>query len=439
MGESAWWDIIWFVLHFLCIVPITVNGYSVNYTYMLLATFSVILSRRIVLPDISTICSIIGFIAIFIASVFRVDSVGNVDRSFLSFVLTLSVFCFVFHKWNISQFQCFKLAVVWAGFVYSLNSISGFFYFGGSQLHFEAKDMIGSQRYGFIYVFAFWVCILEPMVGLVSRWCKHVIALVIFVGIFLTFSRSAVVSVSTSYLFYTIYICVLNYRSKSYRKMGQFVLKTVMIGMAGSIVLSLVFPITIEFYLIRLVELFLDRELLLGNLENSETSEGTRLDIWWHGFNFVVQNPVVGSGYLGIWITGIGGSAHNQYVDTLFRVGFIGFIIYHYYLFIVMQTFCRVGQHGVLVGFVGVLAYGMFHETFKESQGGYLLSVLVAVALQRRRVFGGSVAKGTSAPLITPIRDTSKTSITKRNLNRPGWPDGRCSLSRRPFSVQLKW
>jgi len=104
----------------------------------------------------------------------------------------------------------------------------------------------------------------------------------------------------------------------------------------------------------------------------------------------VLSSPLFGSGFLGIWIIlddGIG-SAHGQYNDVLFRTGFIGLALYLY----VLQ---RLGSYlykadiGLFIGFIGVLAFGLFHETFKVSHGAFILAFLIgmwATELRRKKI-----------------------------------------------------
>ena len=105
---------------------------------------------------------------------------------------------------------------------------------------------------------------------------------------------------------------------------------------------------------------------------------------------YVLSSPLFGSGFLGIWIIlddGIG-SAHGQYNDVLFRTGFIGLALYLY----VLQ---RLGSYlykadiGLFIGFIGVLAFGLFHETFKVSHGAFILAFLIgmwATELRRKAI-----------------------------------------------------
>jgi O-antigen ligase len=100
---------------------------------------------------------------------------------------------------------------------------------------------------------------------------------------------------------------------------------------------------------------------------------------------FVLQNPLTGSGYLGSWIMidSLSGSAHNQYLDVFFRTGIIGFCCYLWLLYRLLR-FLKFNEPSLFWGFVGVLIYGLFHETFKLSQGAFILSFLLGMMVQKR-------------------------------------------------------
>jgi O-antigen ligase len=89
---------------------------------------------------------------------------------------------------------------------------------------------------------------------------------------------------------------------------------------------------------------------------------------------------LTGSVYLGTWASKSvnAGSAHSQYMDILFRTGFLGFFLYMY---LICKTFLflRKEDKGLFLGIFGVLVYGLFHETFKESHGAFVLAFVVGM------------------------------------------------------------
>ena len=103
---------------------------------------------------------------------------------------------------------------------------------------------------------------------------------------------------------------------------------------------------------------------------------------------FVAYNPFTGSGFLGCWIIEIdlphnpyktlNCSAHNQYADVLFRTGLFGFGFYIYLLLRVLK-YLRTTNRDLFFGLVGILIYGVVHETFKLSHGGSILTFLIGM------------------------------------------------------------
>jgi len=59
------------------------------------------------------------------------------------------------------------------------------------------------------------------------------------------------------------------------------------------------------------------------------------------------------------------------------------------YMFILFKIlgFLYKQDTGVLIGFAGILIYGLFHETFKLSQGAFILTFLLAMYEQRNYLF----------------------------------------------------
>jgi O-antigen ligase len=122
------------------------------------------------------------------------------------------------------------------------------------------------------------------------------------------------------------------------------------------------------------------------DLSNPKSSEGYRIYLILSTLKYAATSPFFGSGFLGIWIIlddGIG-SAHGQYNDMLFRTGFIGLIVYLYFLFR-LGKFLYKSDLSLFIGYSGILVFGLFHETFKLSQGAFLLAFLVGIWAQSLR------------------------------------------------------
>ena len=109
---------------------------------------------------------------------------------------------------------------------------------------------------------------------------------------------------------------------------------------------------------------------------NPKSSEGYRLLIWKKTFDYLLENNLLfhGSGYIGTFIVDnkMKFSAHSQYVDTLFRTGVIGLIITFVIYIKLLLKFYKTNCY-MFSSLIGVLVYGLLHETFKQSQGGFIL------------------------------------------------------------------
>ncbi|MBC7405565.1 MAG: O-antigen ligase family protein [Cytophaga sp.] len=245
-------------------------------------------------------------------------------------------------------------------------------------LGYDAKDVVGSQRFGFVSLAAFALLFFFPVKSRLQKTARIGGMVLLFVGIMLTFSRASIVTLllgSALYFIYALFQWIRRPGLKYFVKGITGVLGT----FAVIILLAYLFPFVFEFFNERIFE----RWFFGGggaDILNPETSEGIRLEILRHILTYVLENPLTGSGYLGPWILTVidAGSAHNQYTDILFRTGFIGFAGYLYLEYRLLR-FLWSQYRDLFWGFIGILIYGFFHETFKESQGAFLLAFLIGM------------------------------------------------------------
>jgi O-antigen ligase len=282
--------------------------------------------------------------------------------------------------------------------------------------------VVGSQRYGFIYLMAFWVLFLAKPRSTVAALLRLSGLFIVLSGIGLTYSRTSIIALGVTLAAYGVWR-LLQAEPWHGWTFSRVVRRLPALGLPV-LAAAAVFPATIQFYGWHLVQFLMEDEADLGN---PISSEGTRVVIWRSILEFVGHNPVTGSGFLGAWTLGIfdggGGSAHNQYFDVLLRVGFIGFAIYVFLLHHIGRYLRR--HHADLFwGFLGVLVYGAFHETFKESHGTFLLAFLIGMSWQTRipsralRSFfrrnhpePGRLLQGTSSADIHPTAGTVARAV----------------------------
>ncbi len=277
--------------------------------------------------------------------------------------------------------RAFKTSIVLISTFYSLVSMINYISFGGDALGFGAKGVVGSQRYGFVYIMAVWILLFNNLYF--KKYNKYFLLAIISCGLLLTFSRSSIIGVIATFIIFFI---------------NQFTIKKNLIRLKDLNKYLSVLPITtliifslyqfaegpIRFFENRLFTFNLDDDVMIYDFSNPEASEGYRVYLLELITDFVLNNPLTGSGFLGVWILfdDKSGSAHNQYLDVLFRTGLIGFLLYLYILFRILK-YLYLAHKDLFWGFLGMLIYGIFHETFKLSQGAFIFSFLLGIFSSR--------------------------------------------------------
>jgi hypothetical protein len=113
----------------------------------------------------------------------------------------------------------------------------------------------------------------------------------------------------------------------------------------------------------------------------AETSGSTRLHVWEKLGDFMLENKkVLGSGFAGpyLFFPEIG-TAHNQYMDVLFRTGPIGLGIYlALWLTLLARSFKYSPELGVAL--LAWFLFGLLHETTKYSYGAFIFFTLLSLS-----------------------------------------------------------
>jgi O-antigen ligase len=308
--------------------------------------------------------------------------------------------------------ESFESAVIIISVLFSLWSIV-VFVAEGQEIGFEAKDLVGSQRFGFIYLVAIWAVYLNPARWMTLVKAKYAILLILIGGLLLTFSRASIAGLVVSAALFVV--------SRQWEWMRQPTLRGIGRALGAAVgaavvvtVLYTYLPLTFTFFGERLFNVVRSAEAVESQLLDPETSVGTRVVILRRIVEFVLRNPVTGTGYLGVWVLPDtpAESAHNQYSDTLLRTGLIGFGAYVYLLWRVVRYLRSEHQH-LFWGIVAVLTYGLFHETFKESQGAFLLAFLLGMTAQGWRERARVRPAPRSTALSYPM-PTSGTTVAAR-------------------------
>ena len=368
--------------------PVSADGVGVNYSFVLLPLFFLLTGRPLRKPPTPLLLLVGLYAMIFvIAALYQYDLHGEGLRRIASFFIFMSLFSYAGMRLDSEHVDAFKAAVVLISLIMSIASVFLFLSLGGGALGFQAKDLVGTQRFGFIYILALWILYFFIPSGWKQRFFRFAGLAVILIGLLMTFSRSSVIALAGTIGLFALGKSLLWVRAPTLKQTVTGI--TAIVGVVIlAVTLLTAFPVTYDFFESRIVEFAMDPGAVSEDLEE-EGSAGTRLVILRKVVEYVASNPLTGSGYLGVWtlFEGFAGSAHNQYADVLFRTGIVGFAAYCYILFAIALHLRRCDK-GLLWGFLGIVFYGVFHETFKESQGAFVLAFLVGLTAQSLRMAG---------------------------------------------------
>lgn len=379
----------------LCLLPITLdNGISINYGYVVIAVLLIMLNFRIYQPTVLISFSAISFTLLYIISFPFVIFQYGVDggRAFVSFLIFISIFVFSVVRIKFEEIESFKLALIFFSCLMAGNSVITYIFYGADTIGEDLKNLVGSQRIGFVYIAGLFVLLYRTPKNYFVSFLKLGGVFLIIAGMLLTFSRSSVISLVGA-LGLNYFVKIFGIRRISLADVRN-VIGLIFLVSFGVSFLYIQFPLVFNFFDDRIFSRYgsyfysiMPFEIFSDYAGTSQTdifveegSEGTRLAIWNAIIQHVLESPLFGSGYLGSWVLQdvATGSAHNQYMDVLLRVGFFGFVIWIFIILKVFQ-FLRRFHPDLFWGGVGILIYGFFHETFKESQGAFILSFLIGM------------------------------------------------------------
>lgn len=441
---------------FACLIPVNVANLSVNYLFVLYPIWGLVSGKSLRYPPRELVGALGWYILIFVAGVVAGiwSGTGIEWRSISSFLIFSSMFALIFIDLTARELALFKMAVLAAALFFALTTMVGFFWAGGNAVGFAQKDIVGSQRYGFVYLAAFFVVLSKRSGPGLTLAPKLVVVGILLAGMLLTFSRSTILTfVATA----AVYVLMTALETRRNLRGGtQEVARRFGLVISCLCVLFLVIPLPFNFYNHQILARYVpvleylaeapstkpvnapatnpatsatnaantsatvpantsttvpantsatvpanasatnptntsaistsetplppEQMEIVNDVFNKVGSEGTRMVLWSLIFDYVNQHPILGSRYLGTWtLEGAPtGSAHNQLFDVLLRTGWPGLAIY--VLLIIRLLFClyRVDR-GLFWGLVSTLIFGTFHETFKESQGAFMLAFIMGV------------------------------------------------------------
>ncbi|MDA1306150.1 MAG: O-antigen ligase family protein [Acidobacteria bacterium] len=373
-----------FVISCAALFPIGVDELSVNYLFVLVPVAWVVSRGRVEhLPPLLQMAAVVFGLVFVLSIVIAPDQVDLLARRVASFLVFVTFLAFSFVRLRAEDVDAFKLAVVTMSVAFSLYAIFAFLEASAAgPVHFEAKNLVGSQRYGFVYVAGLWILLLGQRRGGRAQIVRLAGLIVVTAGLGLTFSRSAFIATVGSIALFAAARVVQRVVKLEIKIPGPKVIVGLVFAVVALAVTLRSFPLTIEFYQETLLAPIADRSLF-ESMGQSGTSEGIRVVRVQETLSHLASYPLTGTGYLGIWTISPsgGGSAHNQLLDVLLRVGIAGFLMYLVILASLMRFLAR-ADTSLFWGLVAILIYGFFHETFKESQGAFVLAFLVGMMAQ---------------------------------------------------------
>lgn len=365
------------------------DGVSANYLFILFPVSVAFISGKLIMPSQTLRDIVFLYVLIFIVSIaYQFSYFQFMDRRVSSFILFMSMFVFIFIKIDSQMVQAFKIAIVSVAIIFSLGSIYSYFSLGGADLGYLAKGAVGSQRFGFVFVVAIWLLFYYSPKYTILSVVKYIGLLVVWGGLILTFSRSGIIALFGSMSMFILNKAIGWVKKQKLPSVSQFLSTSlfVLALVASFFALYLLFQVAFNFYGERLFSLSQASGADTYVFDDQESSEGYRVFLFQKIMEFITHNPITGSGYLGVWILfdDLSGSAHNQYLDVLFRTGLFGFLAHIYLLYRLLMSF-YFREPGLFWGLISMLVYGLFHETFKLSYGMFMLSFMLGMMMQYRR------------------------------------------------------
>jgi O-antigen ligase len=405
------------------------SGLSSNYIYVFVPVLCLLTScRRVVMRQ--NIALFWGICLLIFAAGLPEDFTGanpSPVRRLVSCVVFAMPFVLSCVEFTPRDVGLFKKAVMIISLYFSATSIAGFLSLNELLGIFELKGAVGSQRFGFVHCLALFIAATSDRL-LFQKWLtvqRTAICLTILIGVLLTFSRAALVSLVLGTLVLSMSSIIRIHsrfdlirrewvsslvKHSSLWKMG--ILSLVLVAFVLGLQATYQTDIT-GFYKVRLIDPILDSSLFYSAASANPTeSEGYRYYVLKFIIGYLADHPLFGSCFKGLYLLAAefaeGASTHNQYSDVFLRTGIVGSIVWLGFLLRIWR-FCR-QDIGLMSGFACILVYGLFHETFKLAQGSFIFGMLLSFSYSLRRI-----TTAPSLPTANPVNGV-RTGIEARRI-----------------------
>ena len=354
------------------LIPISYSGLGINYSFVFFPFIYLFIKKRFFKPSKLIIALIVFYILIFCFS--SIYHINLFPRRLTSFLIFISIFAFSFVKIGRNEVSAFKKSIILISCYLSIKSIF-LLLSAGTDLGFLGKTLVGSQRIGFLYIISFFLVFINFKKSNYSFTLKASIIILMLIGILLTFNRSSIVAFLIVFIFYILF-------GYSKNRIKNFFSINLILLIFGSIFFYLFTyyfgSAVIDFFLTRL-----NPDYIYNAALDNTSSTSVRIEIWKSIIEYVKSNPIMGSGFLGSWIltTVPENSAHSQYFDIFFRTGFLGFMLWFLLTLKIIIRLYKIDK-ALFYGFLSIIIFGFFNETFKLSYGAFIYAFCLAYTFQ---------------------------------------------------------
>tara|TARA_S200000501_G_scaffold276234_2_gene260127 strand:+ start:22718 stop:24079 length:1362 start_codon:yes stop_codon:yes gene_type:complete len=422
-----------FLLGFLSGIPFSLNimsaSISVNYLYFLFLIIFFFNEKIFLKINKFYYLSFIYFLLIYFLNFFQHKIDFILLRKTFSFIIFIIPFIFFIFVVSERTIESLKNSIIYVSIFYGCLTIYWYFEFlyltkFDDSFNHALKHYVGGSRMGFFHIVAFFL-ILEKIFKN-NNWINYFLLFVNSAAIYNTYSRTTILAISVSFIIFMI-ISIQNKNIFNYSKKFLILFLILLLNLPifykttkfyDKKFLNLIINSTLNKILIYIPEINFDKledkdkdqetkknynenknNLLFSEndqtyikdrileFNNPKSSEGYRILIWTKMFNYLYENNSIlhGSGYIGSFVVDnkMKFSAHSQYFDIFFRTGIIGFSIC-LIIYLIFLTKFKERNYYLFSGLLGVFIYGIFHETFKLSQGGFLFMFFILSFIHER-------------------------------------------------------
>ena len=316
------------------------------------------------------------------------------------------------------------LSLIRATILFSLfkftEALLNLYFLAGDSLTL-AKNFVGSNRIGFIYTFLIfyllsidlkrWQEILSlnkkyPL--LILGFTRNILIFLLVAASILTFSKATLISLCSTFFvflimkvdFKTLFKKIVYLLKKiKKRRINLIFWYSILLGFTYSLfkekIANLFADISTVIYLFFELQIFnymFSSEGLGTILERGNTG-GDRITLMERSFEYLLNQPILGSLYRApslIFDTSDLNlnSYHNQYLDIIVRSGMIlGPLVLIFLFYLLWVAYKTNKDLNLFFPFLSIFIYGLFHETFRESQGAFILYSICIILLSHIYVF----------------------------------------------------